>query len=814
MLPLRYAYRNLLVGQHGEAAALYRVNTLDYPFLPAAEKWAALRRLERFAQVVGADFSLWRVQRASHHPGRYAADLVDSADERRADLAGLRRYAGGHEDRLAALDAHTPEVYVAVALAERQDGAAAGFLRSVDRARRQLEALAGVGAPRPISAKELDSLGNAERRMFDRLVTVLDLDRAPTRDLQWLLRRAVCRGIGEPGLDRHWEPDALVVKAPDGSVAYEPAGHDFWQQANAVTSENPAEPPALTVESECGTAYQAFVCVGALAPEAEFPGAHAELLSAPAESVDFPVDAVIHAHWIGNREALAQTRKRILDAEHSYREQERGAPTGPGYVAEENRELAREYEAVLQGGSRPPMLRASISFAVGAGDRDELERRVGALREQIGDVALHRPRGLQRQLYFDHLPRAADGGATPDYEQQMTVEQFGAMVPNATGKLGTSRGIYVGWSPTSRRPVRYDPTEASRTSRPAAVLCAGTTGSGKTNAAEAIAFGAERRGSIILDFDPRPDHGFDRIPELEGRVDVLELSGAAEHRGALDPLAIGPPDLREELASSYLLELLREPSAGWENAIQRGVRDAIRAGDTNLLSVVKRLREGDTDTAREVGDALEVLSDFGLARLGFGSASTRRTPVETRNRPVTTIRMPGLTLPDPDASRETYTRAERVSVATLALVAALVLRLVSEDRSQHKVVVFDEAWFLLSSRQGRALLDRLVRLGRSSNTTVILISQKVTDLVDLSALVGVYFFFCPESDAEAKRPLELLGRDPGEFAGLLSNMTEYREGRCLMRDLDGRVGEVQIDLVFERLQKALDTVPTSAGQAG
>jgi hypothetical protein len=815
MLPLRYVYRNLLIGHGGEAAALYRLNMLDYPFLPAAEKWAALRRLERFAHLIGADFSLWRVQRAMHIPGRYAAELDALSDGRRADAAGLRRYGAGHEDRIAELDAHAPEVYVAVGLTERQGGAAGGFLRSVDRARRRLEGLSGVGSPRPISGKELESLKGAERRTFDRLATVLDLERASTRELQWLLKRSVCRGISEPSIDRYWEPDALVVKGADGAVSYEPDGHDLWRFANAVTSENPAEPPALTVESEYGTAHQAFVCVGALSPEAEFPGAQAELLSAPAEAAGFPVDAVVHAHWIGNREALAQVRKRILDAEHSYQEQAQGAPSGPGYVAEEDRELAREFEAVLQTGSRPPMLRASISFAVGADSRDELERRVEGLRELVGDVALHRPRGLQRQLYFDHLPRAADSGATPDYEQQVTVEQFGAMLPTATSQLGTAKGIYVGWSPTGRRPVRYDPTEASRTSRPAAVLCAGTTGAGKTNAAEAIAFGANRRGSVVIDFDPRPDHGFDRVPELEGQVDVLELSGAAEHRGALDPLSIGPPDMREELASSYLLELLRQPPPSWENAVQRAVRDAVRAGETDLLSVVARLRNGDNDAAREVGDALEVVSDFGLARLGFGGSVEPIGPaqVETGDRPVTTIRTPGLTLPDPDASRETYTRAERVSVATLSLVAALVLRLVSDDRSQHKVVIFDEAWFLLSSRQGRALLDRLVRLGRSSNTTVILISQKVTDLVDLSTLVGVYFFFCPESDAEARRILELLGLDPDEFAGLLARMKEMREGCCVMRDLDGRIGIVQVDLVSASLKQGFDTVPTARAAA-
>ena len=101
-----------------------------------------------------------------------------------------------------------------------------------------------------------------------------------------------------------------------------------------------------------------------------------------------------------------------------------------------------------------------------------------------------------------------------------------------------------------------------------------------------------------------------------------------------------------------------------------------------------------------------------------------------------TIRTPGLSLPDPGASRETYTRAERVSVATLSLVAALALRLVSSNRSRHKIVLLDEAWFLLASSQGRLLLNRLIRLGRGMNATILVATQILDDLGDLSELFG------------------------------------------------------------------------------
>ncbi len=609
--PLRYARRNVLLGPGEEAAALYRAEPVSYPFAPLAEKWGLLRRLERFGHLVGADFSIWRVQRA-YPADRYVPGLAGAADSVHADHEAWRRYLEGHESRLAELEPSLPEVYLAVSLGERSKGG----LRSLGRARRRVEEIAGVGAPRPVPRSELEELAAAERRCFERLSGLLGLRRASTYELQWLLRRAACRGVAEPLLEEGWEPDALVVQSGEGASGYEPVGHDLWRLANAPMSEDPGEPPSLEVEAEEGRSFQAFLCAGSLASEAVFPGP-AELLFSPFEDAGFPADAVLHARWLGNREALGQVRKRILDAEHAWREEAEGAQAGPGWQAEEDRELAREYEAVLSSSAHPPMLRAYLGFAVGAAERVELERRVEVLRERFGEVRLHRPRGLQHRLFFDHLPRT-DAGSVSDYRQQMTVEQLGAMVPTATAELGSRTGPYIGHTPSgARRPVRYDPTEAPRTSRPSAVLLAGTLGSGKTLAAQAIAYGAERRGSLVVDFDPKPDHNLEGIPELEGRVEVVELSGEPAHRGKLDPLAVGLPELREELASSYLLELLRDPPPAWENAIDRAVRDAVRAGERSLMCVVGRLCASETQAAREAGEALEVLADFGLARLGF-----------------------------------------------------------------------------------------------------------------------------------------------------------------------------------------------------
>jgi hypothetical protein len=389
-----------------------------------------------------------------------------------------------------------------------------------------------------------------------------------------------------------------------------------------------------------------------------------------------------------------------------------------------------------------------------------------------------------------------------DYTQQLTVEQFGAMVPTASRILGSQHGPYLGYTPAGAPlPVRFDPTQAPREDRASAVLLVGTLGSGKTLTAQAIAYAAERRGSLVVDFDPKPDHGLDRLGELAGRVQVLELSGAQAQQGKLDPLAVGLPEIREELATSYLLELLPGNPARWENAVSLAVKNTLREGSGGLLHVVDLLLASEGSEAREAGQALEVIRDFGLARLGFGNGEDADTQAAVA---VTTIRMPGLSLPEPAAGRDTYTRAERVSVATLSLVAAYALALISGDRSRHKIVALDEIWFLAASPQGRQILQRLVRLGRAYNATLLLGTHRVADLGELSELIGVVFLFGQDSDSAAAAALRLIGLDP--VPELIARVREYRAGRCLMRDLDGRVGELQIDLP-PHLLNALTTTP-------
>jgi AAA-like domain len=804
-LPLRYVHQNLLVG-HGDArAALFRVGTISYPFMAPADKREWLRRLARFAFAAEADVSLWRVNRA-YPADRYVEQAEGMLDARHQDLGAWRSYLVGHEDHLRRLRSFVPEVYLAVSLrTDERAGLGTGLLRGVDRVRRRVESVFGVAAPPPIPVSELEALIAEEERAFRRACACLPVRRATTREVQWLLRRAACRGLAEPSVDEHWEPNALIVETPDGRLAYEPLECELVRHANAPVLE---EDRSLVVDAPQGRSFQAMLALGALPEESEFPGS-AELLFAPLEAVGFPVDCVLHARWMGNREAVARVRRRIVDADVAFSEQMASAHGPLSYAVEENRQLARELDAYLQGHDRPPLLNAAISLAVGAPSREELERRVEVIGHRFGTVALHRPLGLQPALFLDHLPRA-DGGLVRDYSDVLTIEQFGALMPIGTHRVGSERGVYLGHTAGGgARPVTFDVTEASRTGRPPSMLLAGTLGSGKTIAAELLALQAERRGSRVVDIDPKPDHNLEGLPELAGRVHVIELSGDERYRGLLDPLAVAPEDLREDLASAYLMELLPQAPPAWETQIRKAVRRAVEDGHASGLRLLDVLaRSADAD-ARAAGEALGVWADAGIGRLAFGDGTGARVAAQ---RPVTTIKARGLALPDPGVPRTDYDQAERLGVATLKLIAAYAMRLVSGDRSTHKLLLFDEAWFLLASREGRRLIDRLNRLGRAENATLVLATQQLADVGEIENLIGTRLIFGQETAGEARRALELLGLEADDRT-LVERVRGYRRGRCLMRDIDDRVAEVQIDPVYAHLLEVLDTSPGARAQA-
>lgn len=786
-VPLRHAHGNILFGRPAGHAGLYRLGTVSYPFLPESQKMLHALRLAAAISRLGASCSIWRVHR-TYPAGRYVGQAQTLLDPHHGDPVAWEDYLAGHAAELEQMAPQEPEVYMAVGLrAEKAGQVLKDVAEGLGRVRRRLEDAAGVGEGLPVSGTVLAALEEDERRAFETLRSHLGHDmvaRARTEELQWLHRRAPLRGVGEPRLDPHWQPNALILSDPDGGTSYRPKETLFTRLGADPVTERSRH---LEFDTDRGTVYQAMLCLGALPEEPDWPGAGCELLYAPLDALDFPVDAVLHFTYTSNREALANVRRRIVDADNVYRDELEGSRTGASWHSEENRVLARELESYLRCGSHPPLLYGWVGLAVGADSLERLERRCALLQEAYGDIVLERPRSLQALLFAEHLPRC--GSAIEEYDDVLTVEQVGTMVPAATHRSGSLTGVYLGFTPVTERPIKFDVTEASRADRPSAILAAGTLGSGKTVACQMIAYAAAQRGSLVVDVDPKPDHNLHLARGLEGRVERVELSGDPASRGVLDPLLVPPLELREETALSYFFDLLHDRKPGWRSEVQKAVRETVEREERSSLAMLERLKATGRTAALEVYEELATFADFGMGRLGFGDGGADDLEAV---QPVTTIRTPGLLLPGLGITRENYSLQERIAVATLSLLASYALRLVSGERTRHKVVLMDEAWFLLASQQGQALFNRLIRLGRAQNATILIATQRLADLGELENLIGTRLIFGMETDHEARIAVELLGLDPRDL-GLVNRVRSYRRGLCLMRDIHGQIAELQID---------------------
>ena len=87
----------------------------------------------------------------------------------------------------------------------------------------------------------------------------------------------------------------------------------------------------------------------------------------------------------------------------------------------------------------------------------------------------------------------------------------------------------------------------------------------------------------------------------------------------------------------------------------------------------------------------------------------------------------------------------------------------------------------------------------------MLATQLVGDLSGIRDLVRTWFIFGQDSDAEAAQALRLIGIEP--TAVQTARLRQAEAGRCIMRDLHGRVAEIQLDVADPQLLAAFNTAP-------
>ena len=568
----------------------------------------------------------------------------------------------------------------------------------------------------------------------------------------------------------------------------------------------------LRLEHEDKESYVSYFTVNAIVGELDFPST--EIFYFQQQQFTFPVDTSMNVEIVENRKALTTVRnkkKELKDLDnHAY---QAGSETSSNVV--DALDSVDELETDLDQ-SKESMYKLSYVIRVSAPDLDELKRRCDEVKDFYDDlnVKLVRPAGDMLGLHSEFLP--ASKRYINDYVQYVKSDFLAGLGFGATQQLGETTGIYMGYSVDTGRNVYLQPSLASQgvkgtVTNALASAFVGSLGGGKSFCNNLLVYYAVLFGGQALLLDPKSERGNwkETLPEIAHEINIVNLTSDKDNAGLLDPFVImkNVKDA-ESLAIDILTFLTGISSRDGEKfpVLRKAVRSVTQSDSRGLLHVIDELRREDTPISRNIADHIDSFTDYDFAHLLF-SDGTVENAISLDNQ-LNIIQVADLVLPDKDTTFEEYTTIELLSVSMLIVISTFALDFIHSDRSIFKIVDLDEAWAFLNVAQGETLSNKLVRAGRAMQAGVYFVTQSSGDVSkeSLKNNIGLKFAFRSTDLDEIKQTLEFFGIDKDDENNQ-KRLRDLENGQCLLQDLYGRVGVVQIHPVFEELLHAFDTRP-------
>ena len=568
----------------------------------------------------------------------------------------------------------------------------------------------------------------------------------------------------------------------------------------------------LRLEHEDKESYVSYFTVNAIVGELDFPAS--EIFYFQQQQFTFPVDTSMNVEIVENRKALTTVRnkkKELKDLDnHAY---QAGSETSSNVV--DALDSVDELETDLDQ-SKESMYKLSYVIRVSAPDLDELKRRCDEVKDFYDDlnVKLVRPAGDMLGLHSEFLP--ASKRYINDYVQYVKSDFLAGLGFGATQQLGENTGIYMGYSVDTGRNVYLQPSLASQgikgtVTNALASAFVGSLGGGKSFCNNLLVYYSVLFGGQAVILDPKSERGNwkETLPEIAHEINIVNLTSDKDNAGLLDPFVImkNVKDA-ESLAIDILTFLTGISSRDGEKfpVLRKAVRSVTQSDSRGLLHVIDELRREDTPISRNIADHIDSFTDYDFAHLLF-SDGTVENAISLDNQ-LNIIQVADLVLPDKDTTFEEYTTIELLSVSMLIVISTFALDFIHSDRSIFKIVDLDEAWAFLNVAQGETLSNKLVRAGRAMQAGVYFVTQSAYDVSkeSLKNNIGLKFAFRSTDINEIKQTLEFFGIDKDDENNQ-KRLRDLENGQCLLQDLYGRVGVVQIHPVFEELLHAFDTRP-------
>ena len=568
----------------------------------------------------------------------------------------------------------------------------------------------------------------------------------------------------------------------------------------------------LRLEHEDKESYVSYFTVNAIVGELDFPSS--EIFYFQQQQFTFPVDTSMNVEIVENRKALTTVRnkkKELKDLDnHAY---QAGSETSSNVV--DALDSVDELETDLDQ-SKESMYKLSYVIRVSAPDLDELKRRCDEVKDFYDDlnVKLVRPAGDMLGLHSEFLP--ASKRYINDYVQYVKSDFLAGLGFGATQQLGETTGIYMGYSVDTGRNVYLQPSLASQgvkgtVTNALASAFVGSLGGGKSFCNNLLVYYSVLFGGQAVILDPKSERGNwkETLPEIAHEINIVNLTSDKDNAGLLDPFVIMKDKEDGATLAKEILTFLTGISTRDGDkfpVLISAISNVSESEHRGLLNVITELRKENTPIANHIANHIASFTNYDFAHLLFSDGTVKNT-ISLDNQ-LNIIQVADLVLPDKDTTFNEYTTIELLSVAMLIVISTFALDFIHSDRSIFKIVDLDEAWAFLNVAQGETLSNKLVRAGRAMQAGVYFVTQSAYDVSkeSLKNNIGLKFAFRSTDLDEIKQTLEFFGIDKDDENNQ-KRLRDLENGQCLLQDLYGRVGVVQIHPVFEELLHAFDTRP-------
>lgn len=339
------------------------------------------------------------------------------------------------------------------------------------------------------------------------------------------------------------------------------------------------------------------------------------------------------------------------------------------------------------------------------------------------------------------------------------------------------------------------------------VIITGATGQGKSYLAQMIFLHTAQQNVRVLYIDPKrelrqhylkvvsdPEYARKfplRKKQIEETNFVTLDSSVKENHGVLDPIVILDKEGASSTAKNMLLYLLKnatEIKLDQTTALTEAISQVIakrEAGEVvGFNQVIEALIDSESDEVQSVGRYFKAIIQNSILELAFSDGDVAGLSYEER---VTVLEVADLSLPKDGSDH--ISDHESNSIALMFALGAFCKHF-GERSDDETVEIFDEAWVLMQSSEGKAVIKSMRRVGRSKYNVLMLVSQSVHDAENDDDTTGFGTIFSFYEKSEREDILKHVGLEvTPKNLEWIDNMIS---GQCLYYDVYGNLNMISI----------------------